>query len=91
MTLYRKRPVVVEARQFTGTPDNDLAAWCGGSFFFFSAPFGQKHAPVIEIDTLEGTMTASPGDWIVKGVQGEFYPVKDSIFRETYEPAGGTP
>lgn len=43
--------------------------------------------PDIAIDTLEGTMTASPGDWIIRGVQGEFYPIKDAIFRETYEPA----
>ena len=39
-----------------------------------------------EIDTLEGTTLASPGDWIIKGVKGELYPVKDEIFRKTYEP-----
>ena len=37
------------------------------------------------IETLEGTMTASAGDWIIQGVEGEFYPCKDEIFRKTYE------
>ena len=39
----------------------------------------------IVIDTLEGKMKASPGDWIVKGVNGEIYPVKPDIFEKTYE------
>jgi hypothetical protein len=37
------------------------------------------------IETLEGSMKASPGDWIIKGVEGEMYPCKPSIFRQTYE------
>ena len=40
----------------------------------------------LHIPTLEGAMTASPGDWIIRGVQGEFYPCKPDIFAETYEP-----
>lgn len=43
-------------------------------------PFG------IAIGTLEGVMVASPGDWIIRGVQGEFYPCKPDIFEATYEP-----
>ena len=39
----------------------------------------------IEIPTLEGTMIASPGDWIIKGVKGEFYPCKPDVFDITYE------
>lgn len=51
-------------------------------------PTGGK-PPDIAIGTLEGTMTASPGDWIIRGVQGEFYPCKPDIFAATYEsPAG---
>lgn len=42
--------------------------------------------PTIAIDTLEGTMQASWGDWIIRGVNGEFYPCKDEIFRKTYDP-----
>jgi hypothetical protein len=45
-------------------------------------PFG------IAIETLEGVMVASPGDWIIRGVQGEFYPCKPDIFEATYEPVG---
>ena len=45
-------------------------------------PFG------IAIETLEGTMTAAPGDWIIRGVQGEFYPCKPDIFEATYEAVG---
>lgn len=41
----------------------------------------------VEINTLEGTMVANPGDWIARGVKGELYPIKDEIFRETYEEA----
>lgn len=85
---YRKKPVVIEARQFIpggGVPDNALADWCGGTFFL-TAPFGARHKPVIEIPTPEGVMTASAGDWIIKGVQGEFYPCKPDIFEATYEP-----
>lgn len=42
----------------------------------------------IQISTLEGVMTAKPGDWVIRGVKEEIYPCKDSIFRETYEPVG---
>lgn len=40
----------------------------------------------VRIDTLEGPMMASVGDWIIKGIEGEFYPCKDSVFRNKYEP-----
>lgn len=78
--LFRKKPAVIQARKFDPT-DYDTAfsilEWCGGK------PFEQT----IKIPTLEGEMTASPGDWIVKGVKGEFYPVKPDIFAELYDPA----
>ena len=47
------------------------------------APYRQR---CLIIATLEGEMVAVPGDWIIRGVQGEFYPIKEAIFRETYEP-----
>ncbi len=85
---YRKKPVVVEARQFRQPVDiGELARWCGGEWRFEYSP--TEHAPqIILIPTLEGTMTAHPGDWIIKGVKGEFYPCKPDIFEATYEPAG---
>lgn len=85
MPMYRKKPVVIEARQVAGTEPTDflpLIRWCGGAL----ATTGMRD-PRIEIKTLEGYMEARPGDWIIKGVAGEFYPCKDAIFRATYEPA----
>lgn len=81
MPMFRKKPVTIEARQFTDFGDgiHDLLAWCGG--------MGSRDAlgRIIEIETLEGTMLARPGDWIIKGVKGEFYPIKNEIFAATYE------
>lgn len=90
--FFRKKPVAVEARQVKPAVERglcqphgqdwlDLAAWCNGKATFDAL------GPCILIDTLEGQMRASPGDWIVKGTSGEFYPVKDAIFAKTYEQA----
>lgn len=95
---YRKKPVVIEARQVPTEKDADadivkyledcidLAEWCGGKSFMMGGYFEDDDDYRIEIPTLEGVMKASPGDFIIKGVQGEFYPCKPDIFRETYEP-----
>jgi hypothetical protein len=83
MAFYRKKPVVIEARQFTpSAPLQPLADWCGGHVGWID-----RYTPAIEIGTLEGVMRAELGDWIIKGVQGEFYPCKPDIFEATYEPA----
>lgn len=85
MSLYRKKPVVVEARQLTLDADPaKLARWCRGQVIWGIT------SRYIEIPTLEGMMHASIGDWIIKGVRGEFYPCKPDIFEATYEPAGDT-
>lgn len=86
----RKRPVVVTALRFTGWDYAEaVAAWCGGRVASEVIPDGRmgKRVQVIVIPTLEGLMRAYPGDWVVRGVKGEFYPVKDEIFRLTYEEA----
>lgn len=78
--FWKKKPVTVEARQWNGLADDamlDLCGWCGGGWD------GQKFT----IPTKEGVMEVSPGDWIIKGVAGEFYPCKPDIFAETYERA----
>ena len=77
---YRKKPVVVETMQNTGAFDNlaALYAWCPS--LVESGPEGEVY-----IETLEGTHRGNVGDWIIKGVQGEFYPCKPDIFEETYE------
>jgi hypothetical protein len=92
VSLYRKKPVIIEARQFDQySGARELAEWCGGRFFPHE-PFGRRGeaCAVIEIDTLEGVMTARHRDWVIKGVKGEFYPVRNDIFEQTYEPAGET-
>jgi len=84
--LYKKRPVVILARQFTNPNDIDLAAWCGGDLFRTIDEDGQVEHSQIDIPTLEGTMTAQVGDWIIRGIKGEHYPCKADIFAATYEP-----
>jgi hypothetical protein len=73
---YVKKPIVVEARQLTGKNLSNVAEWCDGW------DWGDR----LSIETLEGVMTAQLGDWIIKGVKGEFYPCKPDIFAATYEP-----
>ena len=90
MSLYRKKPVVIEARQVTVDEHADIAAWCGGTATYAYIDSVQVPDGVL-IKTLEGVMNAQHGDWIIKGVQGEFYPCKPDIFDATYEPADGAP
>jgi hypothetical protein len=76
---FRKKPVVIEARQYTrnGMEAEAVANWCGG----------RQTDDGIVISTLEGDMAGNYGDWIVQGVKGEFYPCKPDVFAATYEPA----
>lgn len=78
---FRKRPVIIEAMQFTGDNLEAIAAFIGET-----PPHEAIDAGMYVIKTLEGDMAAFPYDWIIKGVQGEFYPCKADIFAETYEP-----
>lgn len=69
-----------------------LADWCGGTSHLMVNDDGKAYdtsdfsGPHILIPTLEGDMAARPGDFIIKGVNGEFYPCKPDIFAKTYEP-----
>jgi hypothetical protein len=76
---FRKKPVVIEARQYTrnGMEAEAVAKWCDGT---------QVDEGLL-IDTAEGTMLADYGDWVICGVKGEFYPCKPDIFEATYDPA----
>jgi hypothetical protein len=105
MGLYRKKPVVIEARQLAGSPSDyhSVYQWIEantlGSFepMQFIEPKGEMPpypASGVSIDprdgrliiaTLEGLHWADSEDWIIKGVQGEFYPCKPDIFDATYE------
>ena len=86
MALYRKKPVVIEARQLLDDLRNhtEIAAWIESAGGQAEIPFAE---PCLYVETLEGRMRADIGDWIIRSVQGEFYPIKDAIFQETYEPA----
>lgn len=78
---YVKKPVVVEAVQWTGSNFDEIKEFCGNDVVENT---GTKYS-YLQIHTLEGGMTASKGDYIIKGVSGEFYPCKPDIFEKTYE------
>lgn len=79
---YRKKPVVIEAIQWTGDNWDDIYRFTGSCLAYEYPAFEQK----LSISTIEGRMVASLHDWIIKGVNGEFYPCKPDIFEQTYEP-----
>lgn len=83
MPHFRKKPVVIEAELFTNATKDRCFNFVTCNRYADRAENGD---PVLRIQTLEGEMTANVGDWIIKGVKGEFYPCKDDIFQATYEP-----
>ncbi|MGG7510879.1 hypothetical protein [Plantibacter sp. YIM 135249] len=80
---YRKKPVEIQAVRFE-KPYKDVQEFCPGIRFIRRGMQGTKVSHAL-IETLEGTMTAELGDWIIRGVHGEFYPCKPDIFAATYE------
>ena len=88
---YRKRPVEVEAMLWDGSlaAIHDIDEWIGLPFekreLVWQASEERGVTDVV-IRTLEGDMSVSPGDWIIRGIQGELYPCKPNIFTQTYEP-----
>lgn len=95
MAKFRKKPVVIEAMQFPGLPSvgyprDEIEAMERFDDWLESNQGDLKckyRGNSVIIPTLEGEMTASPLDWIIRGVQGELYPCKPDIFEATYEPA----
>lgn len=82
---FRKKPVVIDAIQLTEEVFKEpkmltIREFTAGSQAVLRLPDG------VEVATLEGNMKANINDWIIKGVQGEFYPCKPDIFEKTYEP-----
>ncbi len=77
MPKFRKKPVVIEARQYTrnGLEAEKVADWCGG----------RQTDNGLVIQTIEGEMLANYMDWVICGVKGEFYPCKPDIFEATYD------
>lgn len=82
---YIKKPIIIEAIQFKDNADCILAIY----EFMKQEPirinYEDKTNPYIKIETLEGTMKAFVGDYIIKGINGEFYPCKPDIFAKTYK------
>jgi hypothetical protein len=101
MVKYRKKPVVIDAVQFKLVREipckygiakeyneDEIANFIGNIVKTGYEPNGTPEGNLFfEIETLEGTMRASLGDYIIKGVHGEFYPCKPDIFHKTYELA----
>ena len=79
MAKFRKKPVVVEAIQFTGLNQDEIGHFSG----LAAQRIGRTGELVIK--TLEGVMKVDVGDWVIKGVKGEFYPCKPDVFDATYE------
>lgn len=97
-TRFRKKPVVIDAIQWTGNNIDEVMPFFGDLSKLPSDGIhvqpGIGHVPALGhliIPTLEGDHTALPGDWIIKGVKGEFYPCKPDIFGITYEPETTSP
>jgi hypothetical protein len=84
---YRKKPVVIEAIQFNGLDDYlKICKWIDESENTLSpSELVEFRTPIMLVNTLEGTMAANPGDYIIKGLYGEFYPCKPDIFEKSYE------
>lgn len=83
--LWRKKPVVIEAVHFDGTNHDEAVRFVG------TAATVTGRTRELHIKTLEGLMHVSPGDWIIRGVRGEFYPCKPDIFADTYDPEAAAP
>lgn len=85
MGKYRKKPVIIDAVRLPekGNYDLDEFQQFVVDHRFINFESGRNEELIIH--TLEGDMTAQPGDWIIRGVKGEFYPCKPDIFEATYE------
>ncbi|MGV0627176.1 hypothetical protein [Mycolicibacter minnesotensis] len=83
---YRKKPVEIEAMRLRQDNAVEVANWCGGRAFYDAKASDRTDVYVaVDIPTLEGTMRAAVGDYVIRGVKGEFYPCKPDIFAATYE------
>ena len=91
MGFYRKRPVVIQARQWTGDNFLEMVKFMGCETESYYNPnsncrfYVDNETQELFIKTLEGNHKAIKGDYIIRGVKGEFYPCKEDIFLETYE------
>jgi len=75
---YRKKPIIIEAVEWDGTNIQEIHAFCDGKAW-------HDTIEILKIQTLEGVMQASIGDYIIRGIKGEFYPCKKDIFVNSYD------
>ena len=80
---YIKKPVIIEAIRYNGENKVEVQGFVGKYLDY--VPYTKK----LKIETLEGVMEARVGDYIIKGIKGEFYPCKPDIFKQTYEEIKG--
>ncbi len=94
MAKYRKKPIVIEAIQWTGSNLNEIKEFVGEALIYdivdtaWKAGKGAPHVNM-QIKTLEGNHKCTKGDYIIKGIKGEFYPCKPDIFEMTYKKVVG--
>jgi hypothetical protein len=89
MSKFRKKPIVIEAMEYTGNNGHDICQWSNDVVVESPVLEPTEDNPTgryLQIKTLEGIMTAIVGDSVIRGIRGEFYPCKDEIFTMTYEP-----
>ncbi len=87
MGFYKKKPVVIEAKKFTREIWKEIQEFTGGKAINIVTPRCIDGIAECKILTFEGSLMAKEGDYIIKGVQGEFYPCKPDLFKATYESA----
>lgn len=83
---YKKKPVEVQAIQWTGENDEEIKEFCNSNCYILNWDYVAPKDLIIH--TLEGNMLARVGDYIIRGVKGEFYPCKPDIFEQTYYEVG---
>ncbi len=83
---YRKKAVEIEALQFTRNNWDEIKSFTNDTAHTLSIEKRINGTATCIIPTLEGHHVATEGDWIIKGIKGEFYPCKPDIFKLTYEP-----
>lgn len=90
MTNRRKKLVVIKALVFTDEPARliEFSKFINGKADWLKISYEYRENPQMTIDNSKGAMQASIGDYVVKGSNGEFYPVKADVFKETYEQVG---
>jgi hypothetical protein len=87
---YRKKPVIIDAVQWDGNNYDEIHKFCSSAFLEVVQYIDETKVEHLIVLTLEGNMEAKFGDYIIRGVNGEFYPCKPDIFKKTYEALSNT-